>query len=71
MTQVQVVVYQDHQVTLLKVAVYTAGPKLVQLQKIIPSQVQDLAFTFVELYEVSVPEVPSWRFHFSRLSRSF
>lgn len=54
MTHVQIVVYQDHQVAFLKVAVYTAVPKLVQLQRVIPSQVQDLAFTFVEAFEVSV-----------------
>lgn len=52
MTHVQIVVYQDHQVVFLKVAVYTAGPKLVELQTVIPPQVKDLAFTFVKLFEV-------------------
>lgn len=45
---------EDQKVTFLKAAFYTDSPIPVQVQRVIPPQVQDFVFAFVELCEVPV-----------------
>lgn len=50
MTHVQIVVYQDYQVTFLEAAVYTSGLKLVQLKKLFHPKCKILHLPLLSYY---------------------